>query len=378
VVSNSSFGNRSVAKPLGRRCAPRSARAAGLRGCLLAGVTLLILANANASAGAIAPCNRVASPHGSNRARGTLRHPFATAQRLVNSLRPGQTGCLEAGVYEQDVTIRHGGTARARIALRSYPGQRATIVGRLYLARRAGYTTIAHLTLIGREHGHDCSTMCPSPTINANHTTFVDDDVTNDHAPAICFLLGDAHGAYGPANYTTIEGNRIHDCGALPATNYDHGIYVEESHGSRILSNLIYNNADRGIQLYPQAIGTLIRGNVIDGNGEGVVFGASGRQSSNDNTVEDNIITNSHILYNVYSAYGPGDRVGTGNLVRENCIGGGAMDNVANPGGIRFDHAGFRLWHNLLAVPILSVASLRFSPVLPSHPCRGMRIRRSR
>ena len=40
-----------------------------------------------------------------------------------------------------------------------------------------------------------------------------------------------------------------------------------------IRDNWIYDNADRGVQLYPDADGTVVTGNVIDGNGEGVIFG---------------------------------------------------------------------------------------------------------
>ena len=74
-----------------------------------------------------------------------------------------------------------------------------------------------------------------------------------------------------------IEGNRIHDCGELPAANHDHGIYVGNAAGRSIRDNWIYDNADRGIQLYPDADRTAITGNVIDGNGQGVIFGGERR-----------------------------------------------------------------------------------------------------
>ena len=50
-----------------------------------------------------------------------------------------------------------------------------------------------------------------------------------------------------------IEHNRIHDCGELPATNFDHGVYVAEARDTVIRDNWIYSNADRGVQLYPDA-----------------------------------------------------------------------------------------------------------------------------
>ena len=327
---------------------------ASVRSSLCVVLVALIVGCVNIGAGAASAsvCDRVASPNGSESAAGTVSQPYGTVQALVDALQPGQTGCLRGGVYEEDVTIRHGGAANAPIVVRSYPGETATLVGRLRLAQGSDYTVISDLDLVGIEHGNECSKMCASPTVDANHTSWIGDDVTNDHVDTICFLLGDSGGVWGSANYTTIEDDRIHDCGALPATNYDHGIYVEESYGSKILDNLIDNNADRGIQLYPQAVATMIRGNVIVDNGEGVDFGASGSQSSDDNTVENNVIADSNVLYNVLSAYGPGDQVGTGNVVRGNCIGGGAYDNAANPGGIRFDHSGFELEGNVLAKPV--------------------------
>ena len=347
---------------------------ASVRLSLCVALVALTVACVNIGAGAASAstCDRVASPGGSDSAAGTVSDPYATVQRLVDSLQPGQTGCLRAGVYEEDVTLRHGGMSGDPIVVRSYPGETATLVGRLRLAEGSDYTVISDLDLVGIEHGHECSTMCASPTVDANHTTWINDDVTNDHADTICFLLGDSGGVWGTANYTTIEDDRIHDCGALPATNYDHGIYVEESYGSKILDNLIANNADRGIQLYPQAIDTLIRGNVIVGNGEGVDFGASGPQSSDDNVVEENVIANSNVLYNVLSAYGPGDQVGTGNVVRWNCIGGGAYDNAANPGGIRFDHTGFALEGNVLARPVFLDPARGDYSLAPNSSCAGI------
>jgi parallel beta-helix repeat protein len=143
----------------------------------------------------------------------------------------------------------------------------------------------------------------------------------------------------------------VHDCGQLPATNFDHGIYVEHASGATIVDNQVYDNADRGIQLYPDAQGTYIARNVIDGNGEGVLIAGGsedyGSQASNDNVVEQNLITNSSQRNNVESRWDPG-LVGQRNVLRNNCIYGGALD--ASNHGLAADY-GFTSSGNVMGDP---------------------------
>jgi len=289
-------------------------------------------------------CSLVAAPNGSNSARGSINRPYRTVRRLLRALRPGSIGCLRAGVYAEDVTIRRGGRPRDPLTLRSFPGERATIRGRLYLARGASYTTIENLNLDGNSETQDCSPVrCPSPTVDANHTVFSYDDVTDDHT-AICFDVGSDR--YGAATGTVITHDSVHDCGVLPAAGHNHGIYLQAAHDTLIRSDLIYDNADRGIQLYPEATRSLIEDNVIVGNGEGIDFGALGSSTASYNLVQENLIVDSVHGYNVSSYYGPSDRVGTGNLVVDNCIGGGAGVHRGSPLGVG-EAIGFQLRRNV-------------------------------
>ena len=249
-------------------------------------------------------CDRVASPLGSNSNAGSLTKPFATVDKLANSLKAGQTGCLRAGVYQRDVKITRGGTASAPITITSYPGERATVVGRVHVADEANNVVVQQLDLDGRNRAG-----LPGPTINGDNVVFRDNDVTNRHT-TICFLLGSTE--WGRARGTVIERNRIHNCGQMPPTNHHHGIYVEASDRARITGNWIYDNADRGVQLFPDAQNTYVAGNVIDANGEGVVF--SRRSSSN--VVENNVISNPVVRYNLESF----ETTGRGNVARRNCL----------------------------------------------------------
>jgi hypothetical protein len=262
---------------------------------------VMSLAAPGASAAA---CDKVASPLGSDAFPGTVAEPYATVEHLANSLSPGQTGCLRAGVFQGDVKVSKGGASGAPTTVTSFPGERAMVVGRFRVADSANFVTVANLDLDGRNQDN-----LPSPTINGDNVTFTGNDVTNHHT-TICFIVGSD--SYGRARAATIERNHIHNCGQLPATNHHHGIYVEASDGARITDNWIYDNADRGVQLFPDAQGTYIARNVIDGNGQGIIFS----RESAGNIAEHNVITNPVLRYNIEEW----ELSGTGNVARRNCL----------------------------------------------------------
>jgi parallel beta-helix repeat protein len=332
-----------------------------LRRTLLAGLaTIAAILAAPAANASASGCDRVAAPGGSNSAPGTEAAPYASFQKLVDSLAPGQVGCLRAGTYrETNVTVNRGGTGEgARVVVRNYPGERAVHQGRLYVTDHANWLTFEGLVLNGRE-GASCGDNCvlPSPTVNGDDIVFQDNEVTNDDT-TICFNLG--HSSYGTAKRVVIRRNRIHNCGELPATNHHHGIYLSESEDVQILDNVIYENADRGIQLYPNADRTVVRGNILDGNGQGLIFSGVGSSTSSNNVVENNIVTNATLRYNIESWYP--DAVGTGNVARNNCVFGGARGNIAA-------QVGFTAARNLTADPLYVDRGAKDFRLRSGSPC---------
>ena len=282
------------------------------------------------AAAADAGCTKVAEPGA------------GAAQRLIDSLGPGDVGCLHGGRYSENVKLdRAGGGESSRIVLRSFPGERAEIYGRMQVSDRANFVTVADLKLNGRPApacpaGTTC-TILPSPTVNGDDVVFEDNEVTNENT-AICFNIGSSSAAR-----VVVRRNRIHDCGRMsPITNHDHGIYLGETTDVQILSNVIYDNSDRGVQLYPNADRTIVRGNVIDGNGQGIIFSGLGGSASDGNVVENNVITNARIRHNVESYY-PG-AVGSGNVARNNCVYGGRQGDIGS-------QVGFTASRNLVANP---------------------------
>jgi parallel beta-helix repeat protein len=300
---------------------------------IAAALAAFALSLATAPAGADdANCTKVASPGDS-------------LQSFLNSVDPGDVACLHGGTYNEDPTMGRGGNGEdSRVVVRSFPGEHATIAGRLTVTQDADYVTFEQLELDGHDapacdSGATC-TKLPSPTVNGDHVVFQDNEVTNHHV-AICFNLGNP--GYGRPQGVVIQRNRIHDCGRMdPVSNHDHGIYVAYADNTKILSNVIYDNADRGIQLYPDAQHTLMRGNVIDGNGEGVIFSGAGGDTSNDNVLENNVITNSKLRHDVETYYP--ENPGHGNVVRNNCVFGGNQGEIA-------DQSGYDVFANLKVDP---------------------------
>lgn len=231
-------------------------------------------------------CDLTLSPHGGV--------PIAQAANA----RGGRTICLRTGVYTTgEVDLR-----KPRVTITSASEQRATWHGRVVV--QAPGITLERLNLDGSGLG---PSSLPSPTINAPDFTLRDADVTN--RTGIC-VHPHAYRGMTPTGFT-IERNRIHHCGRLPPTNHDHGIYVADGSGV-VRWNAIFDNADRGIQLFPAPHEVDVYGNTITGNGEGVNFGGD----ASNNIVKDNLITDSRQRWNVEFS----DLAGAGNRVIDNCV----------------------------------------------------------
>ena len=319
--------------------------------CLIA-VAILAL-GPSAAVAVKMDCAKVASPNGDDSAAGTAGTPYATAQRLVNSLAAGETGCLRAGTYRQDeLTLATPG-----IRLTSYPGERATLAGRLRID--ADRVTVERLRLDGRN-----ARDLPSPTINADGATFRDNNMSNRHTSS-CLVLGGTTEAKRPL----IKGNRIHDCG-VTTTDFDHGIYMNDVDDARIFGNSIYKNGSRGIKVGPDSQGALIRGNVIDGNPIGLSFSGNDSSASSGNVVTRNVISNSTGYWNVQSYWtGP---VGSGNVLTRNCVHGGNPDSDYNENGGISDGPGFSAMGNLIASPDYVNRNAKNFRLRRDSDCRGV------
>lgn len=277
-------------------------------------------------------CTHYVSSAGSDAGNGSIGSPWRTITRLVDSWTPGTVGCLDGGFVE-DVTIRRGGADGSPVVLRARPGARAAIRGRVWIADGADHVVVAHLKLDGRANDGAAAATLPSPTINGDSALLIGNDIHNARSH-VCIVLGSIRG-YGTTSDTVLAYNRIHDCGRRSATwatnNNHHGVYVESADRTKIVNNVIYDNADRGIQLYPNARRTLIAGNLIDGNGEGIIFSGAEGFSSSGNVVLRNVIANSRVRSNIEHYWERPSQPGRGNVAARNCLGGARGGNIARP-----------------------------------------------
>ncbi len=318
-----------------------------------------MLVPASASADVMSPdqCDVVAAPTGIDSAAGTVDQPVRSAAAAASLLDDGQTACFRAGTY--DFQELHIDAAQATVT--SFPGEDATLRGQLRVEREATATTVENLTLDGANRVDGFS-----PLIYADDVVIRDNDISNERTTN-CLHVARYYDAPAPDG-VLVEGNSIHDCGGHDP-NHDHGIYIASSTNLTIRDNQIFDNADRGIQLWPDAQYTKITGNVIDGNGQGISFGGYQGETTNHTLVENNVITNSNVRYNVESYWH--DDVGTDNVVKNNCIYGAAGWYGDNGSGIG-DEVGFTANNNITAPPRYADQASNNFAIAADSPCAAI------
>src|SRR5688500_2548586 len=264
-----------------------------------------------APAAQAADCTRFAAPGGSDTGAGTVASPWRSAQRLVDSLAAGQTGCLRAGTYSS-VSFSRSGSAAAPITLRSYPGERARLYGSVTV--RSNWVTLSELDVEG-DGGMNTIKIYSSDVV------VQDNRITNKMRGRSCMILGSS--SAGTALRTIVRRNRFADCGATANGNKDHSIYAAHLSDGRIEDNLFVNSAGKTLSLYPNMQRTVVTHNVIDGGPDtvrgGIGLGGFDLYAPNNNTIEHNIISYP-ADYGIYTNWG--SLIGIGNVARNNCIWG--------------------------------------------------------
>ena len=306
-------------------------------------------------------CDRYAAPWGSDRSRGTSKRPFLTPQRLADSLRPGKTGCLRRGVYDETndgyvLRLDRGGTEQRRITIRSFPGERAKLLGIVYIVSDADYVTLRNLAIEGTGDHNTVKIYATGVVVRNN-------DITNASRGESCMILGSD--SDGQAVRPSIRQNRFHDCGSSANDNKDHAIYVANAANGQIVGNVFWGTSGYSIHLYPHAVGMRVSRNIIDGGPPsvrgGVLLAGDSAYTSTDNVVESNVIAYAD-TYNVTSDWE--GSTGTGNVVRSNCLWQGKDGNINTSNG------GFTASSNTIAPPRFVNRARHDYRLKPGSKCR--------
>jgi hypothetical protein len=225
----------------------------------------------------------------------------------------------------------------------------------------------------------------PSFTWDGDHGAILDNDISSRSASAPATKAGICINAGTSGTTITrllIQDNKIHHCGRLPSDNHDHGIYLTHTRDTTVKNNLIYQNADRAIQMYSDGDRTLIEGNVIAYNGDGVHFSGSGTRVADDNLVRNNVISHAKLGYNVDAYEGeldsgvtfPGPSSPYRNEVVNNCVYGGYSS--PSTGGVEQNSSTapdyFYTSGNVIANPLYANPSSFNYTVGSSSGCRAV------
>jgi PKD repeat protein len=214
---------------------------------------------------------------------GTITDPYCTVQAAVNAASAGQTVLVEAGTYNENVTITHGGTAGSPLVIESAQPQQAnvgydkgsivvsaatapafTVSGTSYVTVE-GFSTDAmsgaavavdgssNVTIDGTHTQQSTVGQASLPVIELNGTT---SDVTvsrnslsENGYPALVQVDPGATGDVVTTNYLT---------------GYDPGVVVNGATDTDVTSNTIQYICNQGIAVTGAATGSSIENNIVD------------------------------------------------------------------------------------------------------------------
>jgi parallel beta-helix repeat protein len=212
---------------------------------------------------------------GSDRARGTLTHPWLTIGRALRAVRPGDTIYVEKGKYVIGSALSLSGTGTAPITLAAYPHQRPVIQAPPAASGQDSYA----LEITGsylRIHGFNLQGAQGTSSADV----YLEASAHNVEISSNFIHGSQDQGIFAERTTSDIQilQNRIFNNGAgFPGQHQSHGMYLE---GQRdlVAGNLIYNQPHGfGLQIYPRNTDSWIVDNTVVSNGHsGIVVGGSG------------------------------------------------------------------------------------------------------
>lgn len=313
---------------------------------LALGVALACLLASGGSARVTASaCAAWVAPNvGNDDGPGTQSLPYLTVDKLLASLKPGQTGCISSGAVISDhIVVTAAGATGKPITLTSAPNaQGAVLTGGVEFATTSHDVVIRHVAIRA-----PATPSSPSAIVilRGYRNQLLDSNINGSATPdrnQACIYLDHA-------NRVVIDHDSIQQCSQ--SVN-DPGIYapgIQDAISIRatITNNAISNVYSDAVALSPRAQYTTVRNNTMQNDGSGVFFGGDDKAASSDNTVTHNTI-GAMVSYSVHAAYVAGAPAGKRNLVTANCV---WQAGTAQFGGAAPGVPGFTAKGNITAAP---------------------------
>jgi hypothetical protein len=289
-------------------------------------------------------------------ASNTLQ-PGANIQSAISNLTNNQVICLDGpGNFESPSMTSSTGdlvfpAGVSNVTLRKVPGHSAPAVfGHVFKLRSNSLHIYGLALFAGPESGST------SFVVSGDDVVIQNSNLTNGNQGRTCVDTF-PYSTYNPDRLHLYR-NRIYDCGggnSSNSPNHDHGVYLETGADHLVDENWIYENNDRGVQIYydsafsyPAVTGAIVTKNVISDNCqaqwptspfgpvlEGQVNFGGPSASNHDNHVNYNVVTyptNQACEYLVNNLTG----TVTGQQFENNCLYGstGSPYDPAGGGGI--------------------------------------------
>ncbi len=341
-----------------------------------------------------AACDKYADPNGNDANPGTLAQPKQSPMALLNSLAPGEEGCLTdgatftfgAGAAQTSAT---GSLGAPKVLRPTTPGSRVTMIATTGFA----ISTTAHDLVFRDIDLRTTQTSGNMLQVNGDRITLEGLDLT--YPNNICLGVGVQA---NPAEDFTLRDSAIHGCGRAygdPRGGEDrygglHGVYLAylrdgadvDGYSAIIEHNLVYDNNNRGVQLYPDADDVLIQFNLLYGNGSNLNLGGDNNALvSQRNLVTNNILAESVLPSLAQDPMNPGlytgwlgdahEVLGRPSSTAGNHVDGNCISNSAHPQNL-YDGVGFTHVNNIENQdPLFTDPGANDFVLRPGSPCVG-------